>query len=144
MPWKVNGESWHLGKKGFPPGKPVKWDRSLLPKFLGILKEVEPKLTVKWDLRDAIGVRVPGITRLWVRIKTKERDALEVWLMCKPAQFNNARFEGIGRDAKVESDRQEGCDILTLKFVSGDHMDTKRLKTLLKEQLAGFKELRGE
>jgi len=144
MPWKKDGEAWHLGAKGFPPGKPVKWDRGLLPKLIDILKEIEPKLEIKWDLRDAIGVRVPGITRLWARIKTKERDALEVWFFCKPAQFNAARFEGIGRDAKVESDRQEGCDLLTLKFVNADHMDAKRLKGILKEQLQGFRELRGE
>ncbi len=30
MPWKVNGERWHLGDKGFPPGKKVQWDRALL------------------------------------------------------------------------------------------------------------------
>jgi excinuclease ABC subunit A len=144
MPWKKDGEGWHLGEKGFPPGKPVKWDRGLLPKFLDLLKQVEPKLEVKWDLRDAIGIRMPGISRLWVRIKTKERDALEAWLMSKPAQFNVARFEGVGREAKVEGDRQEGCDVVTLKFVTADNLDAKKLLPLLKEQARGFREIRGE
>src|SRR5207302_6244248 len=34
MPWKVNGERWHLGEKGFPPGKKVQWDLALLPRLL--------------------------------------------------------------------------------------------------------------
>jgi len=25
MPWKVNGEKWHLGEKGFPPGRKLQW-----------------------------------------------------------------------------------------------------------------------
>ena len=27
MPWKVNGERWHLSEKGFPPGRKLYWDR---------------------------------------------------------------------------------------------------------------------
>ena len=29
MPWKINGERWHLSDKGFQPGKKVEWDRGL-------------------------------------------------------------------------------------------------------------------
>ena len=45
MPWKVNGERWHLSEKGFPPGKKVKWDRALLSRLLGLVREVEPGIT---------------------------------------------------------------------------------------------------
>src|SRR5436305_15313161 len=65
MPWKINGERWHLGEKGFPPGKRVQWDRQLLPRLLALLKEVEPGITIAWDSRDAITVRVPGVSRAW-------------------------------------------------------------------------------
>src|SRR5262249_40094007 len=54
MPWKLNGERWHLGDKGFPSGKKVRWDRSLLARLLELVRSVEPLLEVRWDTRDAI------------------------------------------------------------------------------------------
>ena len=39
MPWKVNGQRWHLGEKGFPIGKRVVWDRSLLPRLIELVGE---------------------------------------------------------------------------------------------------------
>ena len=47
MPWKVNGERWHLGEKGFPPGKKLQWDRALLPRLLDLVREVEPNLEMR-------------------------------------------------------------------------------------------------
>ena len=61
MPWKVNGERWHLGEKGFPPGKKPKWDRALLPRLLALVREVEPGVQVQWDNRAAITLRVPEV-----------------------------------------------------------------------------------
>ena len=61
MPWKINGERWHLGEKGFPPGKRIQWDRALLPRLLTLLREVEPGLTITWDVRDAITIRVRAL-----------------------------------------------------------------------------------
>ena len=46
MPWKLNGERWHLGDKGFPPGKSVRWDRALLRQLLDLVRQVEPGLEV--------------------------------------------------------------------------------------------------
>ena len=60
MPWKKDGESWHLGEKGFPAGRGSKWDRILLPKLVKLLREVDPKLEWKWDVRDAITIRPKG------------------------------------------------------------------------------------
>ena len=140
MPWKQDGEKWHLGEKGFPPGKGVKWDRTLLPKLLKLLAEVAQTIVISWGTRDAITVRVPAISRFWVRVKTKEAATMEVWLVAKLGQFNAARFEGIGRAATVEGDRHEGLDLVTLTFVTVDEFDPKKLKPLLAEALKGFRE----
>ena len=64
--------------------------------------------------------------------------------MAKPGQFNAARFEGVGRAATVEGDRHEGVDLVTLKFVTGDEFDPKKLKPLLAEALTGFRQTFGE
>ena len=54
MPWKINGEKWHLSEKGFPPGKAAKWDRAFSAGGDKLSAKWDPKLEVKWDTRDAI------------------------------------------------------------------------------------------
>ena len=65
MPWKVNGERWHLSEKGFAPGRKVSWDRGILANLLKLVREVEPQLTVRWETRDSISLKVPGVSRSW-------------------------------------------------------------------------------
>ena len=38
MPWKLNGERWHQGDKGFPPGQKILWDRNLLARLLALAR----------------------------------------------------------------------------------------------------------
>jgi excinuclease ABC subunit A len=144
MPWKKDGEKWHLSEKGFPPGKPAKWDRGLLPKVVKLIREIDPTLEFKWDVRDAVTIRPPGSSRFWCRLKTKESAALECWFVGKPGQFNLSRVEGFGRDAAVESDRNDRSDVLKLRFVSADHFNAGKLKSLLAEHLQGYRQAFGE
>jgi len=144
MPWKKDGPAWHLGDKGFPPGKGCGWDKAVLPKFLDVARGVAPELAISWDLRDAITVRVPDSKRFWLRLKTKEPNCLEVWLPCKPGQFNLAAWEAIGVASTLDSERWEGCDTLALRFKTSAHLNAKALAPLLKKQLQGFLQLRGD
>ena len=50
MPWKVNGERWHLGEKGFPPGKAAMGPGDLAAPARS-LRKIEPNLEVTWDNR---------------------------------------------------------------------------------------------
>src|SRR5262249_19055325 len=52
MPWKVDGQRWHLSDKGFPPGRRVQWDRPLLPRLLDLVRELEPGVEINWSTRD--------------------------------------------------------------------------------------------
>jgi excinuclease ABC subunit A len=137
MPWKKDGEKWHLGEKGFPPGKGAKWDRALLTRLIEIVRQVNPDLEFKWDVRDAITVRQNGASRFWSRIKTKEAEALEVWLICKPGQVNLSRVEGLARHAAVEGNRNDGTDVLKLWFVKEEDLQPAKLKAFLAEHLKG-------
>jgi excinuclease ABC subunit A len=139
MPWKKNGEKWHLSDKGFPVGRRLKWDRGVLPQVVKVLREVAPDLDFKWDVRDAVTARPPGAARFWVRLKTKEADALEVWLVGRRGQINLSRVEGIGRDPVIEGDRADGSEVLKLRFLSADHLQPQKLKAILGEHLAGFR-----
>jgi excinuclease ABC subunit A len=141
MPWKQNGERWHLGDKGFPPGKGRKWDPAVLARLLSTVKEVAPDVEVKWDVRDAISIRPAGAARMWVRVKTKEPGFVEAWLVGKPGQFNLSRVEGIGRDPELDTDRTDGLDVLKLRFATPDQLKPAELKKLLNEHLSGFRQV---
>jgi excinuclease ABC subunit A len=139
MPWKVNGQRWHLGEKGFPIGKRVAWDRSLLPRFLDLVKEIEPALEVQWDSRAAITLRVPGINRAWAQWRTKESYGLDCRFQGKKGQFNLSRIESFGESPSISSHRADS-DILRLIFQHNEHVHAAKLKELLAEHLRGFRE----
>ncbi|HSQ58736.1 MAG TPA: excinuclease ABC subunit A, partial [Gemmata sp.] len=143
MPWKKNGEKWHLGEKGFPPGEGAKWDRSLLPKLVKLLRDIDPSLELKWDVRDAITIRPAGSSRFWCRIKTKESKALEVWFTSKRGQVRLSQFENVGRSAALEGDRKDESEVLKLWLVRANHLETSELKPLLAEHLKEFKRVFG-
>ena len=106
MPWKQDGERWHTGAKGFPPGKSPKWDPALVKSLITIVREVEPAAEFHFNAQDAVLVKVPGITHSWGRVKTKDPAALEVRLVGKPGQFNLARLRR--RGARAEPDARPG------------------------------------
>jgi excinuclease ABC subunit A len=139
MPWKKDGEKWHLSEKGFTLGRKLRWDRSILPRFLAVIREIDPDLEWKWDVRDAITIRPAGSSRMWARIKTKESDALEAWFIGRRGQMNLAKVEGLGRDPALESDRQDGTEVLKLRFLASDHLQPQKLKAVLAEHLREFR-----
>ncbi|HTU89442.1 MAG TPA: excinuclease ABC subunit A, partial [Gemmataceae bacterium] len=143
MPWKINGERWHLGEKGFPPGKKVRWERSLLTRLLQLVREVEPGVHVRWDARDAITLRVPGVSRSWAQWRTKKAIALECHFLGKKGQFNLSQIEDLGVAPNIGTQRKDG-DLLYLHFQKIDHEQANRLKELLAEHLRGFREVFGK
>ncbi|MHB1423794.1 MAG: excinuclease ABC subunit UvrA, partial [Gemmataceae bacterium] len=142
MPWKINGERWHLGEKGFPPGKKVRWERSLLTRLLQLVREVEPGVEVRWDGRDAITLRVPGVSRAWAQWRTKKAIALECHFLGKKGQFNLSQIEDLGVAPNIGTQRKDG-DLLYLHFQMIDQEQARRLKDLLVEQLRGFRDVFG-
>jgi len=144
MPWKLQGEKWHLGEKGFPVGKKRKWDHGVFARLLKLVSEVEPNIDIRWDTRDAITLRVPGASRAWGRWRTKDADCLDCRFHGKPAQFNLARMDGIGIEPEILADRNDGCDVLHLQFTREEQIPVSKLKELLREHLRGFRELTGD
>jgi excinuclease ABC subunit A len=143
MPWKLNGERWHLSDKGFPVGKKLRWDRNLLPNLLKLVREVEPKVEINWGTRDCISLRVPGSSRSWGHWRTKEAFGLDVRFLGKKGQFNLAQIEAFGVNPTIGENRADG-DVLRLVFQHAEHVQPQKLKELLKEHLAGFREVFGK
>jgi excinuclease ABC subunit A len=143
MPWKINGERWHLSDKGFPAGKKVAWDRGLLQRLLDLVREVEPGLEVRWDNRDAISLKVPGVSRSWAQWRTKEAYGLDCRFLGKNGQFNLSQVEFFGASPSINGSRTDG-DVLRLVFQHADHLQAAKLKNLLAEHLRGFREVFGK
>ena len=139
MPWKINGERWHLGAKGFPPGKKIHWDNGILPRVLQAVRDVEPGLAIDWDVQYFITLRVPGVGRAWGQIQTKQAAGLVCRFVGKKGQFNLAQFEGLGVNPRLDTSRPE-TDILWLTIQQFDPAQAARLKTILAEHLRGFRE----
>jgi excinuclease ABC subunit A len=139
MPWRVNGERWHLSEKGFPPGRKLRWDRALLPRLLELAREVEPGLEVRWDVQYFITLRVPGISRWWGQWQTKRSEGLKCDFLGQKGQFNLSRVESFGVSPSIKDER-EGADVLRLVFQHADHLHAAKLKELLAEHLKGFRE----
>jgi excinuclease ABC subunit A len=143
MPWKVNGQRWHLGDKGFKPGRKMYWNRSLLARLLDIVREVEPKVQIDWEVRDAIKFKVPGVSRSWTIWRTKDNHGLDCRFLGKKGQFNLSRIESFGFHPSIHAQRSD-ADILRLVFQHEEHLHSAQLKELLKEHLAGFREAFGK
>jgi excinuclease ABC subunit A len=143
MPWKINGERWHLGEKGFPAGVKVKWDRGVLPRLLQLVREVEPAVEVCWDARDAITLRVPGVGRGWAQWRTKDSHGLDCRFLGKKGQFNLSALEGFGVSQQINGNRGDS-DLLRLVFQQPEQVPAERLKKVLAEHLRGFREVFGK
>jgi excinuclease ABC subunit A len=139
MPWKLNGERWHLGDKGFPPGSKRAWDGALLPRVLELVRGIEPGIEVRWDVRYFITLRVPGVSRWWGQFQTKRADGLVCHFLGKRGQFNLSRVESFGINPEINGQRGDG-DVLRLVFRQEEHLHAEKLKELLTEHLRGFRE----
>jgi excinuclease ABC subunit A len=136
MPWKVNGERWHLSEKGFPPGRKVHWDRSLLARLVELVKAVAPKLEIEWSNRAAVSFRLPGMSRLWAQWRTKDTYGLDCRFLGKKGQFNLSQVENIGVESNLRP-HKDG-EILHVVFQHENHVQPQRLKELLAAQIRGL------
>lgn len=141
MPWKLNGEKWHLSEKGFPPGRKVLWDRSILPRLLGVVKSVEPQIEITWDVRDSISFRVPGISRAWAGWRTKSNLALDCKFVGKKGQFNLAQLESLGSSPELLPYRAGEILRVTVRQIQPAQL--MAWQAILAEHLRGFREVFG-
>jgi excinuclease ABC subunit A len=138
MPWKVNGERWHLSEKGFPPRRKVRWDRAVLPRLLLLVREVEPNVEVVWDNRAAISLKVPGVQRSWALWTTKQLEGLTCRFLGKKGQFNLSQVDNLGATATLGE--QWGGQVVELMFVQDERLQATKLKEVLAESLRGFRD----
>jgi len=133
MPWKKDGEAWHLGEKGFPPGKGAKWDRPALPLLLKLIGEMVPDVEVKWDSREHILFKTANDAKSWGWWRTKESKTLVCNFVIKQGQYNLSHVEGAAHAASIANERSDGTEVLRLEFTTADQVRSKPLRAFLKE-----------
>jgi hypothetical protein len=143
MPWKRNGLAWHTSEKGFPPRKKPKWDLALVQIWIDITRQLEPDIKVDAENQATINLRLPGTTRICVRLKTKQTHALEVSLVCMPGQFNATHFEGISEQIEITTDKANGVGEVSLQFQRLEQLKSAKLPVLLKQCFASCRKLYG-
>ncbi len=74
MPWVKNGPAWHLGPKGFPPGRSRRWPLDVLQQLLVVIQSWGAE--IDWNHQEFVVVRVPGTEMEWGRIYTKDAERL--------------------------------------------------------------------
>src|SRR5262245_2576369 len=133
MPWKVNGEKWHVSEKGFPPVRKVQWDRAILARVIDILRKVEPKNELAGDNRGHVSFSVPDVSRAWAYQRTKDCEALNCRFLGKKGQFNLSHIEKFG----VEPTLQTAADgeALLLQFLHDNHVHGPALRDILTQHL---------
>ena len=106
-----------------------------------VLRQVEPKLEVTWDNRAMISVRVPGVSRAWGYLRTKDSAALHCRFLGKKGQFNLNQIEKFGIEPTLQP-ASEG-EALVLQFQHDNHVHAPALREILQQHLQGFRELFG-
>ena len=74
-PWKKLGQKWHFMRKGFPPGKKVRWDAEVLEELHDLLLEVAPESQFLWNNQVLVRVYLKDRRNPWAGIVTKKPEA---------------------------------------------------------------------
>ena len=92
--------------------------------------------------RDLVAVKIGGSGELpasAVVWRTKDNTALYCRFLGKKGQLNLSKVENIGLNPEIETGRQDG-DVLQLVFLNQGQLAPERLKTVLQEHAAGFRQ----
>ena len=143
MPWKLHGDKWHLGEKGFPIGKKLYWDRNILQDILDCAGKSGKNLEIQWDNRDCVTFRVKGVTHSWMMVKTKGNEFLEVRLSGPSGKVNLDMAKGIGFEQELIEHRNE-MDVIVLKFRKPEDFTLPKLSEFFKEHLGHFIKMKSE
>ena len=140
MPWKVMGERWHFSRKGFPPGKTIRWKTSLLEELHAILADTAPQAQFLWNNQQVVHQFVTGQKEAWASLHTKRLAALELVLTGPRGQFALGRVAELGAERELVSDGGT-TDQIKIRFVAQKDLDHGDLAEFLREH---FDSLNGE
>jgi excinuclease ABC subunit A len=144
MPWTVLGEKWHLARKGFPPGKPAKWDVAVLEKLCKLLSTTAKDSQFDWKNQQVVHVYVAKQPEPWATIYTKRPASIELLLSGPKNRVALGRVAELGAERDVVAGRKQR-DVVKLKFHAAHDLTRGDLPEFLAEHLASVRsEANGE
>jgi excinuclease ABC subunit A len=136
MPWKVLGQKWHFARRGFPPGKPPKWDVEVLEELCEMLKESAPDAQFLWTNQQLVHVFVPQQRDPWATLVTKRVAHVELALNGPEGRFALGRVRELAADREFQPGAER--DTVRLRFVTTGDLDRGDLRRFLTEHLASL------
>jgi excinuclease ABC subunit A len=137
MPWKVLGRKWHLVRKGFPPGKKVKWDQTVLEELIDLLQEACPEGQFLWNNQQIVNLMPKGARSAWAVVWTKRPDYVQLSLTGRKGAFAYGQVIHLGESAElIEKSATE--DVISFRFTTSEHLHRGDLLAFLKQHLASL------
>jgi excinuclease ABC subunit A len=133
MPWKVLGQKWHFARKGFPPGKPPRWETDVLEELCEAIKDAAPRGQFLWNNQQLVHVFVSEQSEPWATIHTKRPGAIELSLTGPRGHFALGRIVEMGTEREFQPGPKR--DIVRLRFVTSDHLDKGGFREFVAEHL---------
>ena len=143
MPWKVLGRKWHMMRKGFQPGKRVRWEPAVLEELCDLLEKTAPQCQFGWTNKVVVPVHVSGHKAAWASVQTKKLDAVHLCLMGPKGRFALGQITTLGHNPELDAERPEH-DLIQLQFRSIDDLTGGDLAGFLQEHLAAVNGNQGE
>ena len=135
MPWKKLGRKWHFARRGFPPGKKVKWQTSLLEDLCELLIEVAGEESqFLWNNQQLVHLYVPGQRQPWATLHTKRLASLDLSLTGPKSQFGLGRITQFGFEREIDGEAKD-VDVVKIKFNKNNQIQDEELNAFLREHV---------
>ncbi len=137
MPWKVLGRKWHFARKGFSPGKTIRWETEALEELCEMLTEAAPKGQFLWNSQQVVHLCVKGQREPWATMQTKRWSSLELQLTGPKGHFALGRIAKLGRAREFVATHPDK-DVIKLSFLTCEDLHRGNLSEFLREHVATF------
>ncbi len=135
QPWKQLGRTWHLAHRGFPLGKTIRWEASVLEELFKLLEQTAPAARFHWDNKQVVPVYLSGRHEPWAAVQTKKVDAVYLHLIGPKGRFTLGQITQLGHDPELDASRPES-DSIRLTFRTAADLAGGNLREFLTMHLA--------
>lgn len=135
-PWAKLGQKWHFLRKGFPPGRKIKWDVEVLEVLHDTLTEAAPDSQFLWSNKQVVHLYVKQQKEPWASIQTKKTDAIWLQLNVPKNSVPLGRIADLAEEPIVRS--TDSKDVVRMKFKNVEQAGADGLKDFLKEHITSL------
>lgn len=134
-PWKKLGQKWHFMRKGFPPGKQIKWAPEVLEELCELLEDVAPDSQFLWNNQVVVRMYLNGHRDPWAGIVTKKPEHVLLALSGPKGAMPLGRFADLGHDRELDESKDD-YDVVKLTFRTVEDLHQGGLSEFLREHIS--------